>query len=226
VAVDSRIMTFPEGYDGSTPVPLVFGFHGANRTNLEQQTVVSRTIGSELEQNYVMAFVKSAGTAWDLGTDHPRFQAIRSQFCIDTDHVFAFGHSSGSQFIAQMLGDNRGAKPALPRSRRSRHRIMGARAWSPVPPVPTPLIQGERHQNVRATATARKLRRSPCRPAYHLRATPRSTPSAGSTKRARRPPTLFCNHDDPNYHEDGNATNHGWPCFANSEIVQLFELRC
>src|SRR5204863_10209095 len=109
--IDSTIMTFPQGYDGSTPVPLVFGFHGANRTNLQQQVNDSRTIGSELEQNYVMAFVKSAGTAWDLGTDYPRFQAIRSQilsrFCIDTAHVFAFGHSSGAQFIAQMLGDNR-----------------------------------------------------------------------------------------------------------------------
>jgi hypothetical protein len=31
--------------------------------------------------------------------------------------------------------------------------------------------------------------------------------------------TLFCNHDDPNYQN----TNHGWPCFANSQIFQFFE---
>lgn len=36
-------------------------------------------------------------------------------------------------------------------------------------------------------------------------------------------PTVFCNHDDPNYVDNGNPTNHGWPCFANSQIFEFFE---
>ena len=36
-------------------------------------------------------------------------------------------------------------------------------------------------------------------------------------------PTLFCRHDDPNYFDNGNPTNHGWPCFANSQIFAFFE---
>jgi polyhydroxybutyrate depolymerase len=39
-------------------------------------------------------------------------------------------------------------------------------------------------------------------------------------------PTLFCNHDDPNYLDAANnnaPTNHGWPCFANQEIFEFFE---
>jgi hypothetical protein len=32
-------------------------------------------------------------------------------------------------------------------------------------------------------------------------------------------PTFFCNHDDPNYQD----TNHGWPCFANQQILEFFE---
>lgn len=36
-------------------------------------------------------------------------------------------------------------------------------------------------------------------------------------------PTLFCNHDDPNYIQNGAPTNHGWPCFANERIFQFFE---
>ena len=36
-------------------------------------------------------------------------------------------------------------------------------------------------------------------------------------------PTLFCNHNDPNYIDNGTPSNHGWPCFANNEIFSFFE---
>jgi hypothetical protein len=36
--------------------------------------------------------------------------------------------------------------------------------------------------------------------------------------------TRFCNHNDPNYLlDDGSPSNHGWPCFANTQIFQFFE---
>jgi poly(3-hydroxybutyrate) depolymerase len=110
-AVPNTILTFPPAYDGRTPVPLVFAFHGAGRTNEDMRDIDSRTNGGVLEDNYVVAYMKSAGNGWDIGADYPRFDAaldqILSEQCIDTGSIFAFGHSSGAQFIVQLLGDSR-----------------------------------------------------------------------------------------------------------------------
>ncbi|MET0414239.1 MAG: hypothetical protein ABW217_23210, partial [Polyangiaceae bacterium] len=107
--VANTIVTFPPNYDGTTPVPLLFAFHGAGRTNEQMRTIDSRTQNSPLENNYVVAFMKSAGNAWDLNTDYPRFETaltqLESELCVDTAHRFAMGHSSGAQFIVQMLGN-------------------------------------------------------------------------------------------------------------------------
>lgn len=237
VTVDSTILTYPEGYDGSTPVPLVFGFHGAGRTNLEQQTVDSRTVGSELEQNYVMAYVKSAGNAWDLGTDYPRFQAIRTQIlaqlCIDTEHVFAFGHSSGAQFIVQMLGNPSTRESGFAAVAPVSSSRYGNPAW---PPVPTLLIHGLNDtarpgDNDGAMDIAQYAESNQCTGETTELAVPTCNSFAGNTPVnpgcvqyvGCAAPTLFCNHDDPNYLDNGNPTNHGWPCFANAEIFRFFE---
>src|SRR6185369_7246754 len=45
IASSNTILTFPQGYDGSTPFPIVFAFHGAGRTNTDMRTVDSRTPG-------------------------------------------------------------------------------------------------------------------------------------------------------------------------------------
>jgi polyhydroxybutyrate depolymerase len=237
VAIDSTIMTFPPDYDGSTPVPIVFAFHGANRTNLQQQMEDSRTVDSELERNYVMAFVKSAGTAWNLATDYPRFQAIRSQilaqFCIDTEHVFAFGHSSGAQFIAQMLGSPSTRETGFAAIAPVSSSLFPNPAWSP---VPTLLIHGlndtQRPNDLNGAQDISQY-------AASNQCSGSTTPLAVSTcnsianNTAVNPgcvqydgcaaPTLFCNHNDPNYLDNGTPTNHGWPCFANAEIFQFFE---
>jgi poly(3-hydroxybutyrate) depolymerase len=236
-AVNSTILTYPDGYDGSTPVPLVFGFHGAGRTNLEQQTVDSQTLGSELEQNYVMAFVKSAGNAWDLGTDYPRFQAIRTQIlaqlCIDTDSVFAFGHSSGAQFIVQMLGDNRARETGFAAVAPVSSSNYGNPDWSP---VPTLLIHGENDTQRGGDANgAQDIRQYAQSNQCSDTTTQLNSPACNSIT-GRGPvdpgcvqyngcaaPTLFCRHDDPNYIDNGNVTNHGWPCFANRQIFEFFE---
>jgi polyhydroxybutyrate depolymerase len=237
VAVDSTIVTFPPTYDGSTPVPLVFGFHGAGRTNEEQQTVDSRTIGSDLERNYIMAYVKSAGNAWDLGTDYPRFQAIRtqilSQFCVDTEHVFAFGHSSGAQFIVQMLGDNRARETGFAAVAPVSSSRYSNPEWTP---VPTLLIHGLNDtsrpgDNDGAQDIAQYAESNQCAGGTTELAVPTCTSLAqGATVNPGcvqyngcAAPTLFCNHNDPNYLDNGNPTNHGWPCFANSEIFAFFE---
>jgi hypothetical protein len=227
----------PPTYDGSTPVPLVFAFHGAGRTNVDQRTVDSRTVGSDLENNYVVAYMKSAGNAWDLGTDYPRFQAVRqqilSQLCIDTAHVFAFGHSSGAQFIVQMLGDNRARETGFAAIAPVSSSRYPNPAWSP---VPTLLIHGLNDtqrggDNDGAQDIAQYAESNQCPGARTDVAVPSCASLAGGVAvnagckeyTGCAAPTLFCNHDDPNYLENNNPTNHGWPCFANSQIFAFFE---
>lgn len=236
--VASTILSFPrERYDGSTPLPLVFAFHGAGRTNADMRDVDSRTSGGELERNYVVAYVKSAGNGWDIGADFPRFEAIleqiASEYCIDTEHVFAFGHSSGAQFIAQMLGDAR--------TRETRFAgvvpVASSRFFNPAwSPVPTLVIHGvndtQRPGDESGAADVVQYTSSnQCSGATRTLEVASCASLAGGVSvdagclefTGCGAPTIFCNHDDPNYLQNGQPTNHGWPCFANALIFEFFE---
>jgi poly(3-hydroxybutyrate) depolymerase len=237
IADPNTIVTFPQGYDGSTPKPLVFAFHGAGRTNVDMRTVDSRTANGSLEAAFVMAYVKSAGNAWDPNTDHPRFSAVleqlESQFCIDTSHVFAFGHSSGAQFIVQILGS--------PNIREQRFagvvEVASSRYNNPAwDPLPTLVIHGLNDNqrpgdNNGAVDIVQYVESNQCAGGTQPLAVPACTSIANQA--AVNPgcveyvgcaaPTLFCNHDDPNYIDNGTPTNHGWPCFANAQIQSFIE---
>jgi polyhydroxybutyrate depolymerase len=239
IADPNTIVTFPQGYDGSTPFPIVFAFHGAGRTNADMRTVDSRTPGTQLENNYVMAFVRSQGNAWDLGTDYPRFQRVITQVlaerCIDTDHIFAMGHSSGAQFIAGMLGDNRARETRFAAVAPVSSNNLNNPAWTP---VPTLLIHGlmdqQRMNDLNgAQDIVQYAQANQC-----SGGTPQPVDIGTCTSLVRNAvvnpgckqytgcaaTTLFCNHNDPNYTDDkGVDTNHGWPCFANNEIFTFFE---
>lgn len=235
--VPNTLVTFPPGYTGSTPVPLLFAFHGAGRTNTDMRMVDSRTMGSQLENTYVMAFMKSAGNAWDLGTDYPRFEAALDQLlaerCIDTDAIFAMGHSSGAQFIVQMLGDNRARETRFAAVAPVASSLYNNPAWQP---VPTLLIHGENDtqrpgdQNG-AQDISQYVRSNQCQAATTPVAVPSCASLAGGVAvdagcvqyNGCAAPTFFCRHDDPNYLDNGNPTNHGWPCFANSQIFAFLE---
>jgi polyhydroxybutyrate depolymerase len=237
IADPNTIVSFPPGYDGNTPFPIVFAFHGANRTNMQMRMVDSNTPGSELENNYVMAFVGSQGTAWDLATDYPRFQRVITQLlserCLDTGHIFAMGHSSGAQFIAGMLGDSRARETRFAAVAPVSSNNLNNPPWTP---VPTLLIHGlmdaerpndpngaqdivQYAQANQCGGTTQVVDIGTCNSiANQATVNPGCVAYDGCAK-----PTLFCNHNDPNYIDQGNPTNHGWPCFANTEIFAFFE---
>jgi len=229
VEVPNTIVTLPEDYDPSIPSPLVFGFHGATRTNVQFQTVDAGIAGSDLERNYIMAYVQSSGSQWDwaLG-DLPRvdaaYDAITNAHCVDLDRVFATGHSSGAQFITGLLCDGedrfRAVAPVASSER-------DGCSWGA---IPTLLIHGtdddERPDDRNGQAEL----------PYYIDANgcgaSAAYPSDLSCTRGATAvdpgcvefegcaaPLVWCNHNDPHY----NETNHGWPCFATRAIFEFFE---
>jgi poly(3-hydroxybutyrate) depolymerase len=237
VTIPNSIVTFPAAYDGSVPMPLVFAFHGAGRTNEDMRLRDSRSDGGQLEGSYVVAYMKSAGNAWDLGTDYPRFDAALEQalstLCIDSTRLFAFGHSSGAQFIVQMLGNEAARETRFAGVVEVASSRFQNPPWSP---LPTLVIHGL-NDNQRggdesgASDIVQYTQSNQCTGGTQPLGVPGCASLAGGI--AVDPgcvqyvgcaaPTLFCNHDDPNYVDNGTPTNHGWPCFANSQIFTFFE---
>jgi len=69
------LLTLPEGYDGSTPVPLVFAFHGRTRSHQSMHDTDASHLADELGKRYAVAYVKSVG----VGYDQPREQSDNLQ---------------------------------------------------------------------------------------------------------------------------------------------------
>ncbi len=226
VSVPNAIVTFPTGYDGSTPVPMLFGFHGAGRTHQEFYEVDARTKGSDLEKHFVMVYLKAAGSGW-ASSDKSRLDAAYDQLtqnhCIDTNRVFATGHSSGAHFIEVLLcgGDTRLKGVAL---------VSGSKQCASWGPVPGMLIHGTNDQervslgdangqqelgpfvlsNVCGSTTTPYAAAMSCKSIYN-----QATVNNGCVSYAGcSAPFVFCSHDDQNY----SGTNHGWPCFANQTM--------
>jgi len=228
--VPNTIVSFPQTYDGTRPMPLVFGLHGAGRTNEQFRTVDARSQGSALETHFVMAYVKSAGSGWVVNTDRARidtaYTQILANYCIDTSRVFATGHSSGAQMIVQLLcaGESRFRAVAPVAS------SMYCQSWDP---IPTLLIHGMNDTERASTnqdADGRKdlgpyLTSNGC----DMTSTPSVSVAACTSGSTQVNPgcvayqgcdatMIWCHHNDPNY----SNTNHGWPCFANTVMDAFF----
>lgn len=111
------IVTLPNGYGGKKAFPLVFGFHGRNRTNEQFVDVDALDIKTEITPFAVMVYPQSqGGPGWEMAPELPLnipfFEALwRTMFanyCIDAARVFVIGHSSGAMFsniLACRYGD-------------------------------------------------------------------------------------------------------------------------
>jgi poly(3-hydroxybutyrate) depolymerase len=111
------LVTLPPNYSATAPSPLIFGFHGRNRTYLQFEQVDASQIRTLLENRAVMVFPQSqGGPGWNFDAEVPPsidfFEALYTQmlanYCVDTSHVFAVGHSSGAYFsdiLACRYGD-------------------------------------------------------------------------------------------------------------------------
>ncbi len=227
---DQYILTFPPTYDGNTPMPLVFGFHGANNTNVSFREGDAGTKGTDFEKRYVMAYVKSIGSNWtqQLSDNFGRFDAVYAELttkhCIDTGRVFAMGHSSGAIFTTNLV--------CRPDARlRAVAPVASGQVNGNCRTIPALLIQGEADSVVGASNgaahAAAYVERNGCAktstafsvPTCNSRQTGSVTPGCVEYDSCGANPTVSCTHDDPFY----SSTNHGWPCFANQTILDFFE---
>lgn len=228
VAAD-YFVNLPPGYDGTTPVPLIFAFHGRNRTHIQLRTVDAGGIQSEIEPRGVVAYLKSqGGIGWNFPEEVPVnvefFDALYPQlletYCIDTSRVFAIGHSSGGYFSAilacrhgDLLRGIGSVAGAFQEDQCTGDRVAGM------------FIHGVRDIVV-ANAGGRALRDqfigfNGCQQSTQPGAV---SPCVAYDGCAEGFPVQWCEHDEPTYvdEETGQTTNHGWPSFASRAIAQFF----
>jgi len=228
---------FPTSYDGKTPAPVIIGFHGCgsgNRgTDLNSTEWMRLTKGTAFEADHVRVAVISndAGGCYSYSTDIARtkkmYDDLVGNYCVDTGRVFATGHSSGSQFLVQILAKKADAdylkiKAVAP---------VAADPYNVAQPTPVMYIDGimdnQRSANS-AKDTVAKFRAAnmcadtskPYTPVMTCKSTdgPQVDPGCIIYDNCKVP-TIWCAHNDPSY----SGTQHGVPCFALKGMYDFFQ---
>ncbi len=110
------VLSVPEGYDASTPLPLVFAWHGLGGDGAMARMYfrIENESGGGAIFAYPDGLPNDDGqAAWDLsdtGGDVAYFDALletlSAEYCIDSSRVFSTGHSFGG-FFTNRLGCSR-----------------------------------------------------------------------------------------------------------------------
>ncbi len=229
--VPSSVVDMPSGYDGSTPAPVFFAFHGAGGNSSSLQGPFASTAK---ERGYIGIYLKSTDSAWNVRTDTPllddAYNAVLDNYCVDINRVFAIGHSSGAQMITQLLcnGDTRFRAVAPVASSKY------CNGWDPTAAIVIHGLddierggQGEMRYGLNDGDGAIDFG------VYHdsnqcTEATTSFDPGGNCganidpgcvTYDDCAAPTVFCNHNDPQY----GTSNHGVPCFAGPVVFDFFD---
>lgn len=101
----------PESYDTSpsTPRKLILDYHGNGGTPLQQYNN-SRYFANPAGESYVGVYPAGVNKSWESapyaveGVDDLQFTAdllayLKTEYCIDSDHVYASGKSNGGGFV-------------------------------------------------------------------------------------------------------------------------------
>ncbi|HEU5072687.1 MAG TPA: PHB depolymerase family esterase, partial [Polyangiaceae bacterium] len=103
----SYVLHVPESYDGTTPVPLVFDFHGLGGNGMQQASSSGYRQVADRE-GFLIAFPDGTENAWNIGQcctnskeiDDVTFtramlESIASDGCVDLARVYVTGFSNG-----------------------------------------------------------------------------------------------------------------------------------
>jgi polyhydroxybutyrate depolymerase len=240
VSTSTHYFTFPEIYDGQTPLPVLMGFHGCssgNRgTNINDTEYIRLTRNTAFEDAYVVAvpISSSTGGCWSYNNDIGRIKAMYDDlvenYCVDTSRMFATGHSSGADLAGAIQNSQHTADAEY----------LGLKAIAPVAgvahtigtPIPVMYIQGtmdaERQNSDGANVVELFRTGNMCEDTY----TPYTEVDGCQSKynQAAVDPgcrlydgcehkTVWCRHNDGDY----GGTMHGVPCFAMQAMFDFFE---
>jgi polyhydroxybutyrate depolymerase len=106
------LLALPPGYDGRTPAPLIFNFHGF--LGRKEKTETDTQMGAKgSARGFIVVTPDSLGVQWnafsapgeadDYGFVHALLGDLGRRLCVDTDRVYAAGHSNGSAFAAFLV---------------------------------------------------------------------------------------------------------------------------
>ncbi|KAH8901712.1 alpha/beta-hydrolase [Thozetella sp. PMI_491] len=106
----------PPNYDQNAPTPLIFSFHGAGKTDLGQAALDGLN-GTIFNPGYIVIYPMgvSLPPSWevspgitnidDIGFVTQLLDLIESEFCIDTNRIFATGKSDGGGMVGLLACD-------------------------------------------------------------------------------------------------------------------------
>ncbi len=109
-------LTVPSGYDGKTPLAVVFAYHGLGSKGSDMRSYLDmeKIAGSAAIFVYPDGLQAQGGTGWDLGAngkDVLMFDAVKKDldatYCVNDARIFATGFSYGG-WMANALGCARG----------------------------------------------------------------------------------------------------------------------
>jgi hypothetical protein len=226
--LQNTLMSIPDSYDGTTPVPVVIAFHAAGNGNDQMKGI----IGSTFEKEYIMLYPKSAGNEWNNNTDAGKvddiFAALDAGACYDKNRVFAAGHSSGAQFLVQRLcaGEDRWRAVSPVAS------SVYCNSWDPIPALVIHgigdvertnygLNDGDGLKDIVPYRTS-----NGCQETYTevevegcqsggVQVDPGCRDFDGCSERTR-----WCQHNDPQY----GTSHHGVPCFGARVMKDFFDM--
>ena len=105
------LLALPEGYDGTTAVPLVLDFHGyGGNKELQEQGTEMAARGTARGYAVITPDALGEPREWNMFGDPSRpddfafvlalVDELATSLCVDPDRVYADGHSNGSAFVA------------------------------------------------------------------------------------------------------------------------------
>lgn len=103
------VLALPQSYDKSRPYPLVLAFHGAGLTGTQFRSFFN--LVTPVAADAIVVYPTGTGGQWDVRRDLPFVDALimqlQSSYCVDTQRIFATGHSNGA-FFTNAIGCQRG----------------------------------------------------------------------------------------------------------------------
>lgn len=227
---NEQIIDFPASYDGTKPFPLLVALHACGNPNTQWEGLLK---GSAFENEYVRLLpnTSDSGQCWSNYNNNiarilKQYDDVLANYCVDTNHVFGVGHSSGAQMLVNILSHKTDAQH------------LSFRGVSPVAAdpfnvaLPMPVLYIDGVKDNQRSADSAKNTVAKFRAANMCAETSKTyDPIMGCTSSGMQVdpgckiydnctvPTIWCAHNDPNY----SGTQHGVPCFGIKSMYDFFK---